>query len=321
MKKLLSLAVSLGLLALIYFKIDLQALGNTFRQSSPFWMLVSSSMVVPLTSLTAWRLQQLAPRQAGLGLGEATRLTLAASVLNMVLPSKMGDIAKAYFIKQRGRLDGSLALSLVVFEKACDLLSLLVWCAFGLLFYPAKDWLFWSMTAAILIGLSVGLALLASRAVARRGFTLGRALLPKKLRPKLEQLQHAWLEMHAYFWQDLAHLRAIAIVSLLIWFLHLVQIWLFIIALRAWVPLVANLALAPLAILAGLLPLTFAGVGTRDGALIFFYQPYFDAATGAALGLLCTSRYLLPALGGLPFFNQYFLALQSSENRRQKAQE
>lgn len=317
MKKILSLIVSGGLLLLIYLQIDRQALAETFRQSSPLWMLASLSMVVPLTSITAWRLQQLAPRQASLGLGEATRLTLAASVLNMVLPSKMGDIAKAYFIKQRGRLDGSLALSLVVFEKACDLLSLLVWCAFGLLFYPSKDWLFWSMTAAIVVGLVVGTAILASRAIAQRCFALGRAVLPKPLHGKLDRLQQSWLEMHAYFWQDRGHLGKIALTSLVIWFLHLVQIWLFIIALRAWVPLLANLALAPLAILAGLVPLTFAGVGTRDGALIFFYQPYFDAATGAALGLLCTSRYLLPAIGGLPFFNQYFLALQqrSEQNR------
>ncbi|HEY9883730.1 MAG TPA: UPF0104 family protein, partial [Thermosynechococcaceae cyanobacterium] len=50
---------------------------------------------------------------------------------------------------------------------------------------------------------------------------------------------------------------------------------------------------------------TFAGVGTRDAALIVFYQPYFSEATAAALGILCTSRYLIPAIGGLPFLNQY----------------
>lgn len=72
----------------------------------------------------------------------------------------------------------------------------------------------------------------------------------------------------------------------------------------------ANLALSPLAILAGLLPLTFAGVGTRDAALIAFYSPYFNAPTAAALGLLCTSRYLLPAIGGLPFLGQYLATIQ-----------
>ena len=55
----------------------------------------------------------------------------------------------------------------------------------------------------------------------------------------------------------------------------------------------------------GLLPLTFAGVGTRDAALVVFYAPYFDAPTAAALGLLCTARYLLPAMGGLPFAGRY----------------
>lgn len=49
------------------------------------------------------------------------------------------------------------------------------------------------------------------------------------------------------------------------------------------------------------IPLTFAGVDTRDAALILFYQPYFDEATGAALGLLCKLRYFLPAIIGLPF--------------------
>src|SRR5205085_9916362 len=101
------------------------------------------------TLFTSWRLQQLMPRSGQLGFGEANRLILVASVLNLVLPSKMGDIAKAYFMRDRGQLPGSLALSLVVFEKACDMLSLLLWCAFGLFFYPAKDALFWTMTAGV----------------------------------------------------------------------------------------------------------------------------------------------------------------------------
>ena len=83
-----------------------------------------------------------------LGFGEANRLILVASVLNLVLPSKMGDIAKAWFMNDRGHLEGSLALSLVVFEKACDMLSLLLWCVFGLIVLPArKTRLFWTMTA------------------------------------------------------------------------------------------------------------------------------------------------------------------------------
>ena len=313
MKRLISLAVSLLILAIIYSKIDFSGLIKVFQNCNGWWMIISLGMVVPLTLITSWRLQQLMPSGARLGFGEANRLILAASVLNMVLPSKMGDIAKAYFMKQRGHLDGSLSLSLVVFEKACDMLSLLLWCAFGLMLYPSKNWLFWTMTVSVAVGLIVGVLLLSSRKFAKVFFLVGKAIAPKKIKLKIQKLQISWEEMLAYFWHDKNQLLKITFTSIFIWFLHLLQIWFFILALKAWTPLLANLALAPLAILAGLLPLTFAGVGTRDAALIAFYQPYFNAPTAAALGLLCTSRYLLPAIGGMPFLGQYLSTVRNWE--------
>lgn len=97
MKRLISLAVSLVILIVIYWKIDFSKLINVFQNCNVWWMTISLGMVLPLTLITAWRLQQLMPSKAKLRFGEANRLILAASVLNMVLPSKMGDIAKAYF--------------------------------------------------------------------------------------------------------------------------------------------------------------------------------------------------------------------------------
>jgi uncharacterized membrane protein YbhN (UPF0104 family) len=116
--------------------------------------------------------------------------------------------------------------------------------------------------------------------------------------------------MHAYFWASKARLLKVTLTSVFVWFLHLLQIWMFILGLKAWTPFLANLALSPLAILAGLLPLTFAGVGTRDAALILFYAPYFAQPVAAALGLLCTARYVLPAIGGLPFVGGYLPKLR-----------
>ncbi len=319
MKKLISIAVSLTILAIIYWKIDFPRLIEVFQNSDKWWMAISLGMVVPLTMLTAWRLQQLTPSRTRLGFAEANKLILTASVLNMVLPSKMGDIVKAYFIKERGHLEGSLSLSLVVFEKACDMLSLLLWCAFGLTLYPEKGWLFWIMTASVVSGLIIGLLLIASRQFANFLFQFISRFATKKMRLKIAKLRDSWSEMHKYFWRDKRHLIKITLTSIIIWFGHLLQIWFFTLALKAWVPFLAHLALAPLAILAGLLPLTFAGVGTRDAALIAFYQPYMNAPTAAALGLLCTSRYLLPALGGIPFLGQYLTTIQNMRQTQKKS--
>lgn len=302
MKRIISIVVSLGILVVLYWRIDFAKAIPIFANSSIPWMIVSLGMVIPLTLLTSFRLCQLMPAAHPLKFWESNRLILLASVLNLVLPSKMGDMAKSVFMADRGHLRGSLALALVVFEKACDMLSLLVWCVFGLLLYPRKDAFFWVMTAAIIAGF-IGLALLlGSTHFARFCFGMGERFAPGKMKTKIATLHASWVEMHGYFWQDKAKLTRIAINSIFIWFLHLVQIWMFTLALREPVALLTNLALSPLAILAGLLPLTFAGVGTRDAALVFLYSPdYMSAAAAAALGVLCTLRYVLPALLGLPF--------------------
>jgi uncharacterized protein (TIRG00374 family) len=153
--------------------------------------------------------------------------------------------------------------------------------------------------------LVLGVLLLGSKRFAAVFFRFARRSAPHKLAVKIEKLETSWSQMHGYFWSSKARLAKVVTASVFIWFLHLLQIWMFIIALKAWAPFIANLALSPLAILAGLLPLTFAGVGTRDAALVVCYAPYFDSATAAALGILCTGRYLLPALGGLPFAATY----------------
>jgi glycosyltransferase 2 family protein len=319
LKKWLSVAVSLAILAVIYRRVDLGAMAAVFRASHPGWLAVSLAMVVPLTLLTAHRLQFLAPAEARLTLGQALSLTLAASVLNMILPSKMGDVAKSYFIAERGHVSGALAVALVVFEKGWDMLSLLAWCAFGLLFLSTADPLFWVLAAAIVGGTVLMLLVLGSARFAALAFRVAGAAVPAKGRAKgrakLAALRGGWEEMQRRARQAPARAAYVALVSLVLWFLHLLQIWLFIVALRASAPLVATLGLAPLAILAGLLPLTFAGVGTRDAALIFFFRGYFGPATGAALGLLATMRYVMPALAGLPVFHRYLIVRREPAER------
>ncbi|WP_036485689.1 lysylphosphatidylglycerol synthase transmembrane domain-containing protein [Myxosarcina sp. GI1] len=313
LKRFVSIVVSVAILLIIYSQIDLPNLVRVFQNCDRLWMVVSLAMVIPITLFTSWRLQQLMPKSASLGFIEANRLILGASVLNAVLPSKMGDIAKAYFMCDRHNLSATLALAISIFEKACDLLSLLLWCVFGLLLYPNKDSLFWTMTIGVGTGLILGLLLLGSVQFANLFFNLFTAITPKAIGKKLQQMQASWQEMHGYFWSDKKQLLVITTTSIFIWFLHLLQIWLFIIALKAWTPFIVSLALSPLSILAGLLPLTFAGIGTRDAALIYFYQDYFSEATGAALGLLCTSRYFIPALIGLPFLGQMLAALKKAK--------
>lgn len=303
MRKLIGLGVSLVILAVLYWQIDIRTLGAALGRTRADWLAAALALVIPVTVLSAWRLTVLAP--ARLPLGESLRLILMASVLNMVLPSKMGDIAKAYAIAERGHLKGLPALSLVVFEKAWDMLSLLVFCVIGLVVTWNGGWLYGALALAVLAMLSVGLLLVCSAAAGHRVLAGIARVAPGKIGRKFGDLGESWSGTVGYFWSDRRRAASVIVVSLVTWLLHLVQIWLFIFALDARTPFVSNLALAPLALLIGLLPFTFAGVGTRDAALIVLYRPWLDAGTGAALGVLCILRYLLPAIAGLPLLGRY----------------
>lgn len=305
MRRLVAIAVSAGILAAIYWQIDVASLGLALARSEPMLLGLGLAMVVPLTLLTGWRLSMLAGPRTALPLGEATRLTLAASVLNMVLPSKLGDIAKAWAISRRGYAAGPVALSLVVLEKGWDTLSLLAWCVLGLALYPQRGPMLIGLEIAVLVGTIVGALALGWSGAAPLIVHASRRLLPDRIAGRLDPLAAAWVSTVRWFWQDRARAIRQIVLSVFLWFLHLLQIWLFALALRSGTPFLANLALAPLAIFAGLLPFTFAGVGTRDAALILLYQPYLTAPAAGALGVLCTLRYLLPALGGLPFLATY----------------
>ena len=341
-RKFITIAISLLILCAIYYKIDIGRLGAVLSKAEPRNLFLSLAMVVPLTMLTAWRLQILAPARANIGFAEANRLILVASALNIVLPSKMGDIAKAYFMTKRSAMSGALSLSIVIVEKMSDTLSLLLWCAFGLTLYPQKDALFWMLTALVIFGLIAGVVLLGSRIVARFFFRSAARIIPAgKIDPpksanrmdssrgedgfaetnKMHRLEAGWREMQDFFLTDKLRLTGVSVLSVFIWFLHMLQIWLFILALRSFAPFVAALGLTPLAIFAGLLPITFAGIGTRDAALIFLFRGYLDAPAAAALGLLCTARYLLPAVAGLPVLHNYLGKFQPFRKRAFKAEQ
>ena len=93
--------------------------------------------------------------------------------------------------------------------------------------------------------------------------------------------------------------------SIFLWFLHLLQFYFAFLAIRAEVPWPQIFGLVPMAIFVGMLPITVAGIGSRDAALILFFAPYAPASQMAFIGLFASLRYFLPGLCGVPFIHQY----------------
>ena len=337
MRLALVFVLGVAILAIIYQQVEVTALLDALGGTRLGWLAVSIAMLAPIVLMSAWRLTMLVPAAGGLAFAEANKLVLASVTLNLVLPSHTGDLVKAYFLIDRGRISGSLALSLVVFERLCDLfglflwclvglalaLSLVVferlcdlfglflWCLVGLALHGLPESLSGLLAVAAGVGLALSLTLILWPASARPIFATLALAAPARLAPRIANLEASWRELTAYVLGNRRAIGAVAAVSVLLWLLHGAQIWLLILALGAWTPFGANMVLAPLALLIGMLPITLAGIGTRDAAFIFLYAPYLAPATGAALGLLSLLRYLLPGFAGLPFLARYMAAVRA----------
>lgn len=309
MKNLIPLIIGLLVLSGLYWQVDIVHIIKIILQANTLWLAIGIGMVMPITMLTALRLVWLVPSKNQLSYVESLKLILAASTMNMLLPSKMGDVAKGLFIANDDGMNHVQALSLVMFEKISDLLALLLWCVFGLVLIQQDHWLFLALALIIIIVFVLGISMLTSINFSQSVFQIIRAVLPFKLEEMIDRFRIEWNEMILYLNFYKKRFVGIIFYSIFLWLLHLCQIWVFILALNVFVPFIDNLALTPLVILIGLMPLTLAGIGTRDAAFVFIYTSYFTAATGAALGLFATLRYLIPALFGIPFLSRYMSRL------------
>ncbi len=304
MKRFLPFFVSLTILALLYWKIPVGELWAAIRNADLGFFALGAAFVLPVVVLASWKLVLLAPRAEHLNLWESIKIRLATGSIDVSMPSGSGVIGKAWFLTRRGHLSPSFAGSLVIFDKMTDVAVLLAWCVAGIYLAPDMRESYAGLARGITLGF-IGMVLMmfsgAFAGLALRGL---RRVAGSGRRPRVEAAMSAWREVQLYFWSSPGRLAMIATISITIWFLQLIQMHCLLLALGGSAPLSAVLGRNALALLAGFVPFTLGGIGTRDVALISLYRGYIDAPTGAALGILSMVRFIGPALLGLPFLRE-----------------
>ncbi|MCE8440415.1 lysylphosphatidylglycerol synthase transmembrane domain-containing protein [Rhodovulum sulfidophilum] len=296
MKRLVSVLVSLAFLAVVYSLLDVDAIIGALRRTDPGMLGLSLILLVGLIFVSALRLSILS-RTGGLPLGrrKAIQATFAANALNMFLPGKLGDILKASLMAEDDSAQLAKATSLGIWEKISDLAALFLMASVPLALTSPSS-LAWLPLG--LLGLC-GLAALLAPRILQLPFGALRATRP---------LARDWGAVVRSLRSRPGSLTLCLALTALLWLGHLVQISLMAASLgvsgdaRFWAHF---MALMPIAIVAGLIPLTFAGVGTRDAAIVMLIGAQAGPETAAALGVLFWLRYLVPGLIGSPLLPRF----------------
>jgi len=282
----LLVAVTVTVFYLLFRRIDLrQTLLALGRMSGGVWILAALLTVsFPVMSATRWHLILRSSGHA-VPLRRCLLIILGIWPLTAISPSKIGDLLKA--VSLRRDLDMALVVGSVLTERVLDVLVLAVFALVGGVALGESS----IVAIAALVVSAVCILLVLSRFHA--ALPIGEQL-QTKLRTVLSSLRAL-------------HHRPVAFALILLltganWFASIVQTALLFGGVGAAVPFGFTTAALPIAIFAGLLPITFAGMGTRDLALVTLFAPFASSSQALAVGLLYSffGHWLLAVLG-LPF--------------------
>lgn len=296
-RKLLPLAVSVAILAVLYLSIDLASLLAVLGATDPLRLGLALMALVALILVTILRLRLISwALGRDITLRVAGEATLVANALNLALPGKLGDLLKSTMLRREGPGSSIAALNLSIYEKGSDLFGVFLWGAAALLVVELGS------AAAGLALVTAGLfVILVSPAPARVGLAALHGFMPEiALR-----LGEDWQVLVTQICRRPLVAASILALTAGIWAGHYVQIGLLVWALDVDGPWLAMAGAIPLVILAGLVPLTVAGVGTRDAAIVLLIGPLIGPEAAAALGILFWLRYLVPGLLGLPLMPRF----------------
>jgi len=290
--------VSIGVLVLLFRAMDASQTWQTLRLVSAPAIGIAILLFLAQTPLLAWRWRRIVKMLHGkLALLHAVQMSLLGRLFNQVLPAAFGGDAVRAWQSTRYGLDGTVAVHSVLIERFTGLVSLIVIAVVAVPFI-------WSTVEPAVdnAGLYALSGLFAAACAVLLGAWLGRQRLrnqPWFSRPLafLEDVITATRDPREFVWLSatgvLSNLLAVAAAVAIGNGLHL--------AIDLW----AYAAVVPLSIIATILPVSIAGWGGREGAMVallaLFGVPNTDAlALSLLFGLTLLGSSIIGGLIWIP---------------------
>ncbi|MGH8129483.1 MAG: lysylphosphatidylglycerol synthase transmembrane domain-containing protein [Steroidobacteraceae bacterium] len=301
LRSLLRLLVSAALLGFILPGIPFDQLASILRETDPWPILAALALTPCMIWLTATQTRVLTDLQ-GLTLttGQIFAVTFATAFHGLMLPGALvGGAIRWYKFSEQDNKPAQ-ALAAIAFGR---LLNTLVAAAIGLACWTLDDLARRSplngiLLGVILAGLLVSYALFFRRRTseAMASFLERRAIIPAFARAKQAKLLRAAADFQAL---PVPVVLKMTVVFALYHLLGIVAFWLLARALSMEIAFSAVGWTRTYVLLIMALPISFLGLGVREGALILMLQAYgISAPAAVAYSFLILARTLFTALIG-----------------------
>lgn len=297
----ISVLLSIIILLIIYNKISLKSLANVFLGIDYRYFAIFLLLIVLQLFITAFR-WNIMTRDLGrvpLRFRVSFEQVVGSYAANMLIPGKLGEVVRIPWMKKY-KLKTPVVL-IVLLEKLLDISSVifLLFVSLGILMLMHYDFPFDTRSIfyiSVLFVIMMLMVFLFRKSVA----ALVRRLLARKINDKgNESIYFKIVEM-----LNILDAKSLIyfLISVLIWSIQLLQFFYIFRMLNVSVSIFYVYSGCSLALLAGALPISVAGMGTRDAVIISFFSHSASIELLAGVGVISLLRIVIPALIGFPFF-------------------
>jgi uncharacterized protein (TIRG00374 family) len=296
-------SIGIVLLVVILFSVDLQAVAEHLKHCDPMPIALAIVLIVPQIAVRAFRWKQLL-RWQGISCPWSQVLTIyfASTFAGLMTPGRLGEFAKGFFLKQQGAATFSYSLPSVLVDRMLDLLVLASLALIALpQFYHIPD------AGALVIAAVLLLPAMVYGGLRWLGSSNRLAEVASRMKMRLGD---NWSGSLDDFVQGSRRLITIKLffplgLTILSYGIYFIQTGLIGQAIGLPLGFVTIGMVVAVGILVGYIPITVAGLGTREATLIILFSRVGVPATGAlsfaflynlvyiaCVGLICAGFWL-----------------------------
>jgi len=268
----------IGIAILIYtiYTLDIEKIKNAFLSIKPIFIILALSLTLPRVLIRnyAWQLIQ-KEHNIKLTFFQSLKIFLMGYFYGSITPGYLGQLMRVPYMKEKtgepyGKLFVNSSIESIVHSSSIYITmiigALLVVETFPGVFLIAIVW--------IIILASIIIYFIKKERGEKLFYSLIKYLIPKKLKHNLNRFVQT-------FYNDFPKINRLIIpfiLGIFTWIIIFSQEYIIVIALGLNIPYIWFLLVFPLANAAGFLPITFAGLGTRELAAIVLFSTLFAVA-------------------------------------------
>ena len=205
---------------------------------------------------------------------ESLRGWMIGYSLSLITPGKVGDFARAYYLK--GKLETGKALTSVMADRVIDVFVLFVFAIIGISIfvtnYVKNDFLLFG-TYTLFALFVAAIFIFSKKSIAT---TLVRPfyykLTPQKYKKRAKKVYNDFYSGIEILFKKKRAILVTTLITIAFWFVSILGSYTLAIALGLNVSYMFLLIINPIVLIILALPISFSGIGTRDATLIFFFS-------------------------------------------------